>query len=419
MKLPFVLLSTALAAMSLQAEDWSAFRGTHGNGLSDARNVPIEWSPDKNIAWKIDLPGKGNGSPIVSDGNIFLVSAENEGRQRHLHCFSTNDGSQRWVRTVEFDRVMPTHKTNAYGGTTPVANSERVVVWHGSAGLYCYDLDGNEQWSRNYGDFRHQWGYGTSPLLHGGNIILHSGPGKEVFVAAIDLKSGETVWKTDEPVENNGERNDANKYMGSWSTPVISNSGGRTLIVCSMSTRVNAYDPANGKIVWTCAGLRGERGDLAYTSPVLAGEICVAMGGFKGPAIGFRMNGTGDITKNRLWRETRNTPQRIGSGVFVGGQIYMANAGPNTIECIDPVTGKTKWQERSPGGAHWGSVSLVDELLYTTDQNGLTIVFRPNPERFEKVATNALNDAGNSTPAFAEGHIYLRTFSHLYCIRKE
>ena len=95
----------------------------------------------------------------------------------------------------------------------------------------------------------------------------------------------------------------------------------------------------------------------------------------------------------------------------------MANAGPNTIECIDPVTGKSKWQQRSPGGAHWGSLSLVDGLLYTTDQNGTTIVFQPNTDQFEQVAINKLEEPGNSTPAFADGAIYLRTFAHLYCIR--
>lgn len=412
-------LLVAVLALPVSAEDWSAFRGANGNGLSNVKNVPVEWGPDQNIAWKIDLPGHNNGSPIVSSGKVFVVGATEDGSERRLHCFSAADGSQKWVRTVEFDRKMPTHKTNLFGGTTPASDGERVVVWHGSAGLFCYDFDGKELWNRNFGEFRHQWGYGTSPVLHDGKIILHSGPGKNVFIAAINLETGDTVWKIKEPVENDGERNDANKYMGSWSTPVITDFGGRNLVVCSMSTRVNSYDPATGEIVWTCKGLRGERGDLAYTSPVIAGDICVAMGGFKGPAIGFRMEGNGDITAKRLWRVDRNNPQRIGSGVFVGGHVFMANAGPNTIECIDPVTGKVKWQERSPGGAHWGSLSLVDGLLFTTDQNGMTIVFEPSPERFEKVATNALNDSGNSTPAFAESAIYLRTFAHLYCIRKE
>lgn len=400
------------------AEDWSAFRGAAGNGITDATNVPVEWSGDQNVAWKVDLPGQSNGSPIVSDGCVFVTSADNEGHQRRLHCFSAADGTGKWVRTVEFNQTLPTHKTNLYAGTTPAANGRHVVVWHGSAGLFCYDFQGNEIWKRELGEFRHQWGYGTSPVLHGETVILHSGPGRNVFVAGFDLKSGVTIWKADEPVENDGETNDAKKYMGSWSTPVVVNVAGKDLAVCSMSTRVNAYDLKTGEIVFTCSGLRGERGDLAYTSPVFAGDICVSMGGFKGPAIAFHMEGTGDITEQqRVWRQDAKNPQRIGSGVFVDGYIYMANAGPNTIECIDPKTGKTLWEERSAGGAHWGSLVYADGRLYTTDQNGATLVFRPNSERFDLIATNKLNDPGNSTPAIVDGAVFLRTFAHLYCIR--
>ncbi|MCA9086612.1 MAG: PQQ-binding-like beta-propeller repeat protein, partial [Planctomycetaceae bacterium] len=260
-----MMMSCRLISGKCVAEDWCAFRGFNGNGWSDARDVPLQWSNDRNVAWKVQLPGQSNGSPIVSAGRIFLTSAEDDGRKRHLHCFDAASGETSWVRTVEFAQQMPTHKTNLYGGTTPAANGSRVVVWHGSAGLYCYDFDGNELWRRELGEFRHQWGYGTSPVLHHDRIILHSGPGKNVFVAAFSLSDGTTLWKTDEPVDGDGERNSDNKYMGSWSTPVITQLDGRHVAVCSMATRVNGYDMQTGEILWYCEGLRGDRGDLAYT----------------------------------------------------------------------------------------------------------------------------------------------------------
>ncbi|MEQ9409144.1 MAG: PQQ-binding-like beta-propeller repeat protein [Fuerstiella sp.] len=401
------------------AADWPGFRGPSGDGQTTARNVPVSWSSEENIRWQIELPGQNNGSPIVSADRVFLTSAEDDGQQRHLHCINADDGSTLWLRTARFDRKMPTHKTNLYGGTTPATDGHRVVVWHGSAGLYCYDLDGNQQWKRDLGEFRHQWGYGTSPVLHDGRVILHSGPGQNVFVAAFDLSNGETVWSTEEPVENDGERNDANKYMGSWSTPVVARVDEQDMIVCSMATRVNGYDPKTGAILWTCTGLRGERGDLAYTSPIIAGDICVAMGGFKGPAIGFRMRGSGDITDSmRLWRQDRNNPQRIGSGVHVDGHIYMTNAGPNTIECLDPATGTVLWQERAPGGAHWGSLIHAEGRLYATDQDNMTTVMEPDSTGLKVISKNRLNDAGNSTPAIVDGAVYIRSFRHIYRIGK-
>ena len=115
----FVLLS------SVQAADWSAFRGANGDGHSDATDVPVKWSATQNIKWKSPLPGASNGSPIISNGHVFVTSAEDEGRKRHMHCFQLATGEAAWTRTVNFDQVMPTHKTNQYGGSTPAANGEQ------------------------------------------------------------------------------------------------------------------------------------------------------------------------------------------------------------------------------------------------------------------------------------------------------
>ncbi len=400
------------------AEDWPAFRGPRGNGTSLEKDVPLKWSKQENITWKVALPAPGNSSPIVSNGRVFVTCAENKGHKRSLYCFDRKDGRELWVRSVNFDKDMPTHKTNNYCGSTPVADGKRVIVWHASAGLFCYDFAGNELWNRNLGEFQHQWGYGVSPILHKGKIILHCGPGKRVFMTAIDPANGKTIWETEEPIDGDGERNTQRKYMGSWSTPVIAEVNGQELIVCSMSLRVNAYDPQTGKILWSCRGLKGKKGDLAYTSPVLAKEICVTMGGFNGPAIGFRMQGTGDITAaQQLWRNEPN-PQRISTGIYTNNALFMASAGPNLFQCLNPTTGKILWQERSGGAACWGSLILANQLLYVTDQSGTTHVFKPNVKRLEKVVQNKLGEPSNSTPAISDGQIFIRTFRHLYCIGK-
>jgi len=394
--------------------DWPAFRGPAGSGVAADEQAPTRWSGEENIRWKAALPRPGNGSPIVVRGRVLVTSAEDEaGRGRSLYCFDAATGEQRWVRTVEIDRTMPTHKTNPYCGSTPASDGQRVVVWHASAGLVCYDLDGRELWSRDLGEFRHMWGYGSSPILHKGRVILHTGPGKRVFVTAIDLESGKSVWETDEPLEGS-DRNLAGKYMGSWSTPVIATVDGREQVILQMPIRVNAYDPDTGEIVWSCDGNRHDRGDLAYSSPILVGDLCYVTGGFQGVSMAIRLGGSGDITEtHRLWRKEK-MPQSIGSGVVVDGLVYRPNAGPSTIDCIDPTTGDVRWQERA--GSYWGSIVRAGDLLYATDQNAKTIVFRPNPERLDMVATNQLPGSCNATPAIADGRIYIRTDSYLYCI---
>ncbi len=415
-----LMLVLQQSAAGIAGSEWPAFRGENGTGLSTAKDVPTEWSADSNVAWKTAVEGNCNGSPVVSAGHVFVTSADKEGKERRLHCLDAASGKQLWVQTVSFDKVLPTHETNLYAGTTPAADGKRVVVWHASAGLYCYDFAGKELWNRQLGEFRHLWGYGTSPVIHDGKVILHTGPGKSVFIIALNPENGETLWKFDEPVEGDGEHNAEKKYMGSWSTPVIVELNGKQTVVCSMSTRVVGLDPKSGKLQWSCEGLRGDRGDLCYTSPVIAGDICVAMGGYQGPAIGFRMQGEGDITATgTLWRKTEGNPQRIGSAVVVDGLLYQVNAGPNTIQCIDPATGELKWQARSPGGAaFWSSIVVADGLLYSTDQKGGTLVFRPNAEKLERVAMNKLDEPTNSTPAIVDGQVFIRTFGNVYCIRK-
>jgi len=405
------------APLSVSAGDWPGFRGPRGNGLADESSVPMKWNGLENVRWKVTLPQPSNGSPIVSNGHVFVACAEDaDGKLRSLYCFDRTNGTQQWKKTVDFGKKMPTHKTNPYCGTTPAADGTRVVVWHASAGLHCYDFSGQQLWSRDLGEFEHIWGYGTSPIIHGDRVYLHTGPGKDVSVLALNLATGNTIWKTAEPQEGDGNKRDDGQWMGSWCTPVIATVGGQTQMICAMANRLVAYDLDSGDILWHCEGLRHNKGDLAYSSPIMAGDICVDTGGFSGPAIGVRVQGSGDITNtSRLWRTERN-PQSIGTGVFVDGFVYRPNAGPNTIECIDPRTGKTRWKTRSGKGANWASIVYVDGRAYLTDQEGTTVVFAPNPDKLEIIATNPLGETCNATPAISNGNIFIRTHEHLYCI---
>jgi outer membrane protein assembly factor BamB len=397
-----------------RAADWPAFRGPRGTGVAAEGLAPTEWSGEENVRWAAAMPRPGNGSPVVVRGRVLVTSAEdNEGHRRSLHCLDADSGDRRWVRTVTIDKTMPTHKTNPYCGTTPASDGQRVVVWHSSAGLYCYDLDGRELWSRDLGEFRHMWGYGSSPILHQGRVILHTGPGRRVFITAIDLEDGKTIWESDEPLEGS-DRNAAGKYMGSWSTPVIAPVESGEQIILQLPTRVNAYDPDTGEIVWTCDGNRHAKGDLAYSSPILMGDLCYVTGGFNGVSMAIRLGGSGDVTQShRLWRKEK-MPQSIGSGVVVDGLVYRPNAGPGTIECIDPATGEVRWEERA--GNHWASIVLAGGLLYSTDQDAKTVVFRPDAEHLDVVAINQLPGSCNATPAVADGRIYIRTDGYVFCI---
>jgi len=406
-------------SLTVTAADWPSFRGPQGNGVTDETGFPLEWSAEKNVRWKLPLPNRGNESPIVSNGRVFVTSATDKGTERRLHCVDRKTGDLLWTESVTVETEEPTHQTNPFGAATPAADGERVVVWHGSAGLYCYDFDGNELWKRDLGKVGHIWGYGSSPVIHGGRVFLNFGPGKEQFIVAVSLESGEVLWRYDEPGGNNDRQG---RMAGSWSTPVIADVGGSEQIICSMPTRVIAVSPEAGSLLWSCDGISGKNGDLVYTSPLIGKGFGVAMGGYTGPALGFRLDkgSSGDVTEShRLWHDEQKHPQRIGSGVILGEHVFMANAGPGILQCLDASTGKELWKDRGAGANHWGSIVSADGRLYVTNQKGTTVVFAPNADEYEPLAENALGEPSNSTPAFSDGQIFIRTSGHLWCIADE
>jgi len=401
-----------------KADDWNGFRGTNGDGTTTETGFPTKWDKETNVKWAVPLPAPGNGSPIVIGDNVILLCAEDKGQKRSTMCFQRSDGTLKWKQTVEYDAVEETHKTNPYCPSTPICNGKHIFVWHRSAGMHCYGLKGNLIWSRDLGKFDHIWGGGSSPVLFEDLVIQLCGPGERTFLVAMDQKTGETRWQTE--IEPGGSRSDKGRYVGSWATPMLTKVNGTPQLICPFHTRVVSYNPKTGDEINYILGLHREKSDLCYASPVFGDGYAVAMGGFQGPAFGFKLGGAGDITEShRLWHtgETSN-PQRIGSGVYVDGYVYMANAdNAGSIECIDIKTGKQTWrQRRTDAGPHWASTIYADGHLFATGQRGTTTIFKADPTKFEVISTNKLDNTCNATPAFSNGELFIRTWEKLYCV---
>ncbi len=405
-------------AFTLSAGDWTSFRGPDGDGVCTETGFPATWSQELNVKWRLPLGEPGNGSPVIVGDRIYLVTAANQGHTRSLTCLNRENGETLWTKSVEYSNDEETHQTNPQGSaTTPVVSGDAIVVWHGSAGLHCYSLDGEHRWTRELGPIRHIWGYGTSPIVYKDKVILLGGPGERQFLAAFYLSDGETVWEIEEP---GGSDSSNGRYVGSWCTPIVTEVAGNDQIICVFPTRVVGVDPQKGDVIWSCDGVSSERGDLCYTSPVVQDDVCVVMGGYQGPAFAVRIDGTGDVTAtHRLWHTgDQSNPQRIGTGVVIDGQLFMANADEQgSIQCLDILTGEDHWSvRRTEGGAHWGSTVLADGRLYATGLNGVTHVFEPNVDEYVVIAENDIGETIHATPAFSDGEIFLRGWEHLYCI---
>lgn len=411
----FTLIVVAVLGASVQAANWPAWRGPSGQGFCEEKNLPLQWSDKNNVKWKIPLAEEGNSTPVVWGDKIFLTQANSGGAKRSLLCLARADGKLIWQKDVEYLLKERAYRPTWYNNASPVLDAECVVVSFASAGMYCFDHDGKELWKRvDLGKWEHQFGSGASPILYGDLAILWCGPTEPKgrnYLLAVNKRTGSTVWEQD-------------LTYGSWSTPLIVKVDGQDQLLLGQSRDLKSqpedkngylwgFDPKTGKELWKCQGMNS----YVYTSALYANGIAVGMSGFGGSALAVKLGGSGDITKDRLWRHPKNV-QRVGSGLIVGEHVYMVdeNGSPH---CYDLKTGEDRWKDekRVGSGVTWGSMVHADGRLYILMRNGETVVLAANP-KFELLAVNKLGggENTNSSLAISNGDIFIRTFKHLWCI---
>ena len=312
----------AITADPLDALDqWGQWRGPLGTGVAPRATPPTEWSEDKNVRWKAEIPGKGLSSPIVWGDRVFVTTAvptgdavENETPEPHgahhnvpaLHrlqftvlAFRRDDGTLLWKRTIRTDRPHAgTHETGSWASNSAVTDGEHLVVSFGSAGLYGLDLDGALLWSVDLGDLdtKHGHGEGSSPALSGNTVVVNQDHEGASSVIALDKRNGKELWRV------------ARDEGTSWSTPLIVEHGGRHQVVIAATRRVRGYDLADGRLIWECGGLSGN----VVATPVAADGIVHVANSYETRAmLAIRLDAArGDITGTDAvaWTRDRDTP---------------------------------------------------------------------------------------------------------------
>jgi outer membrane protein assembly factor BamB len=179
--------------VGVHAGNWPAWHGRSGSGVTTETNLPVRWSATENIRWKVPLPDRGNSSPIVWRDRVFITQAVEKENRLTVMCLNRADGKVLWQSGPTYSEKDPTHESNPYCSASPVTDGERIIAWFGSAGVYCYDLNGKELWRRDLGKQNHQWGYAASPIIYGELCFLNFGPGERTFLIALDKKTGKTV----------------------------------------------------------------------------------------------------------------------------------------------------------------------------------------------------------------------------------
>jgi outer membrane protein assembly factor BamB len=397
------------------AENWAHWRGPTGNGTAPKATPPLEWSPTKNVKWKVEVPGRGLSSPIVWENQVFLTTAvPAEGQQAgglptlefKLLCFDRNDGKLLWQRTATVTKPhQRTHETNGFASASPCTDGQHVYAHFGSRGLYCYSMTGELRWKRDdFGKMQtlNGFGEGSSPTIEGDKILVpwdHRGPSA---LYALDKRTGNTIWKADrdEPTE--------------WATPLVVESAGRKQIVMNGQNMARSYDLETGKELWRCGGQTAR----PIASPVAANGLVFVGSGYQGSFLGaFRLDGEGDIqgTNKVVWTMDHDTPD-VASPLLSEGRLYFHKAKTGLLSCVDAATGKPHYLARRIGLSNtYASPIAAGGYVYLTARSGNTVVIK-DADELSIVATNTVEETVGATPAPVDNELFIRGDAHLFCI---
>jgi outer membrane protein assembly factor BamB len=402
-----------LAIVSAIAGNWPQWRGPSLNGTSDEKNLPVHWSQETNVVWKLAMPSWSGSTPIVWGNRIFLNVAE--GRNLELWCVDASRGSVLWKRHLSGGNVKM-RKQNM-SSPSPVTDGTNVWAMTGTGILKAFDYEGKELWSRDiqkeYGQFGLYWGYASSPLLHEDSLYVQVLHGMKTddpsYVLRIDKTSGRTVWRVERPTKAIHESPDA------YTTPTLVRNGAAAELVVSGGDVATGHDLTTGKELWRAGGFNptNNPSNRVIASPLAYGNIVYVPTLVK-PLQAFRAGGRGDITKSHLVFQFHNGPD-IPSPVTDGTYFYSIN-DRGIVYCLDSNTGQQVYGgQRLKPGTYTASPVLADGKIYVTNEEGLTTVIKAGP-KFEILAENALNDYVLSSPAISNGRLYLRTTGYLYTI---
>lgn len=415
-----------------QQANWPQWRGPAGTGVATG-TPPLKWNDTTNVAWKVEVPGRGYSTPVIWGDRIYLTTAIPTGKggaapppaadgrrgpgggagggEEHEFVVMALDrltGKTIWRRTA----VVATphegyHRVyGSFASNSPATDGKRIYASFGSRGLYAYDLDGTLVWKKDFGiqmKMRLQFGEGAATVLHGDRLFAMFDHQEEGLLAAVDAATGKELWRV------------PRREGSSWSSPAIVEHQGKRQVVVTATPKAMAFDYVTGKLVWEVSGL----GLNPIPLPIQNSDIVYVMSGYRDPKLmAVRLGRTGDLTGTDavVWEATRGlsyTP----SPVLHDGKLYLVTDN-GQVSCLDAATGKPFYQQtRLPMPYNFKASPLAAAgRLYLATEEGDVVVLKLG-ESYEVFATNTLTDQSFiASPIMAGDDLYLRSRTHLFRI---
>lgn len=431
-----LLLVLLLASNCASAADrWPEWRGETGQGISSAKDLPVKWSEEENIAWKTKIPGKGWSTAVIEDGKVWLTTATHvpaskediERRKKtttnsqplifsksvslRVVCVDLESGELlQDVEVLTEDEPEYVHFQNTYATPTPVIENGRLYCHYGPNGTICFDTaSGNVLWENRTLRVKHENGPGSSPVLWQDKLFIHCDGIDQQYIVALDTKSGAIAWKT----KRSGEMRDNPQLRKAYATPLVTEINGRPQVISPAADWVYGYDPETGKELWKLN--YGELGFSNAARPVAGnGLIYISTGYMQARLLAVRLNEQdGKSTAEIAWRYSKQVPN-VSSPLLVGDKMYFVS-DKGIASCLDAKTGDVHWTQRL-GKQFWASPLYAEDRIYFFDRDGTTTVVADD-KSFRRLARNRLDGTLFAAPAAVDNALILRTDAALYRIK--
>jgi outer membrane protein assembly factor BamB len=422
---------------------WTSYRGNYSSGVLDHTNLPERWngSTGENILWKFKIPGLGLSSPVIWGDRLFITSAvsekDNQGLKTGMfgnvtsvddssnhdwiiYCLDKHTGKLIWERIAcSGIPKVKRHPKSSHANSSVATDGQYVIAFFGSEGLYCYDIDGNLKWKKDFGILKSvfftmesaEWEFASSPIIHNGIVIVQCDVLENSFVAAFEASTGRELWKQDR-----------DEYPG-WHTPNIYYDGEKCRVVVNGYKHRGGYDFNTGEEIWRMSG----GGDIPIPTPVVSGDYIYfnSAHGKESPIYAIKTNAAGDITL----KEGETSNNYVIWSVPRGGSYlqtllvyrdYLYNCGWNgMVTCYDAKNGAEIWSHRAgSGNSYTASPVASDGKIYVVDDKGIVNVLRAGSE-YILLAENPLGEESMVAPAITDGIIFFRTMGLLMAVSEK
>jgi outer membrane protein assembly factor BamB len=384
------------------ADDWPAWRGPKGNGISTESVAPMMWSATENIAWRTEIPGHGRSSPIVTGDRVFVTTGVDEDQSRRVICIDRGDGRMLWSKSVHTGPGGKMHQDNTMASSTPVTDGERVFaafVDDQGMKVVALDMDGNVLWNANPGTYFSNHGFAASPVIYGDGVIINGHQDGTAFVVMLDRRTGSEVWRYTPAINQR-----------SFSTPVLTQYDGEDQLILTGSQQTLGLNPSTGELLWNASGPT----EKFVCTPSAGHGMVFSFGGSpEKKSLAVKLGGTGDVSETHVvWRSERGMPY-VPSPLLVGDYLHIIN-DLGVYTCIEPVSGKVLHTARALGSTYSSPIAVGDRI-YMFEDTGECTIFENRPG-FHVLAKNSLDEEMYTTPAMSNGQLFVRTTTALVCI---